>query len=374
MTFKRMLIMLGACLIVFGGIFGMKFMGSKAMNDYFDNMPTPAVTILSATVERMQWSRDVPSVGSLVAVNGTDITSQAGGIVDTIHFTAGSQVKAGDLLVSLETSTEKAELAQLKAQADIAEVNLRRARDLIKRKVMSQSEFDQTKAEAAAARAAADAQQARLDQKEVRAPFAGVLGIRQISVGEYLAAGAPMVSLQSLDPMEIEFALPEARLSMVDVGLPISVSVDAWPGESFSGQISVIEPRIDNATRNFRARGSVSNPEGKLRAGMFGRITIQRPGTDSVLAIPRTSISYDSFGTSVFVIQKAEDDAEKQVVNQRFIRIGKARGDFVEVLEGLEEGEQIASGGLLKLRNGAPVIIDNSVPTEPSLNPDVADT
>ena len=130
---------------------------------------------------------------------------------------------------------------------------------------MSQSEFDQTKAEAAAARAAADAQQARLDQKEVRAPFAGVLGIRQISVGEYLAAGAPMVSLQSLDPMEIEFALPEARLSMVDVGLPISVSVDAWPGESFSGQISVIEPRIDNATRNFRARGSVSNPEGKLQ-------------------------------------------------------------------------------------------------------------
>ncbi len=374
MTFKRMLIMLGACLIVFGGVFGMKFMGSKAMNDYFDNMPTPAVTILSAKVERMQWSRDVLSVGSLVAVNGTDITSQAGGIVEAIHFTAGSKVQAGDLLVSLDTSTEKAELAQLKAQADIAEVNLRRARDLIKRKVLSQSEFDQTKAEAAAARAAADAQQARLNHKEVRAPFAGVLGIRRISVGEYLPAGTAMVNLQSLDPMEVEFALPEAQLSLVEVGLPISLHVDAWPHDRFSGEISVIEPRIDAATRNFRARARVANPQGKLRAGMFGRVTIQRPGTDSVLAIPRTAVSYDSFGTSVYVIQNAEDDAEKQVVNQRFVRLGKARGDFVEVVDGLEEGDEIASGGLLKLRNGAPVTIDNSLPTEPSLNPDVADT
>lgn len=374
MTFKRMLIMLGACLIVFGGVFGMKFMGSKAMNDYFDNMPTPAVTILSAKVERMQWSRDVLSVGSLVAVNGTDITSQAGGIVEAIHFTAGSKVQAGDLLVSLDTSTEKAELAQLKAQADIAEVNLRRARDLIKRKVLSQSEFDQTKAEAAAARAAADAQQARLDHKEVRAPFAGVLGIRRISVGEYLPAGTAMVNLQSLDPMEVEFALPEAQLSLVEVGLPISLHVDAWPHDRFSGEISVVEPRIDAATRNFRARARVANPQGKLRAGMFGRVTIQRPGTDSVLAIPRTAVSYDSFGTSVYVIQNAEDDAEKQVVNQRFVRLGKARGDFVEVVDGLEEGDEIASGGLLKLRNGAPVTIDNSLPTEPSLNPDVADT
>ena len=374
MTFKRMLIMLGACLIVFGGVFGMKFMGSKAMNDYFDNMPTPAVTILSAKVERMQWSRDVLSVGSLVAVNGTDITSQAGGIVEAIHFTAGSKVQAGDLLVSLDTSTEKAELAQLKAQADIAEVNLRRARDLIKRKVLSQSEFDQTKAEAAAARAAADAQQARLDHKEVRAPFAGVLGIRRISVGEYLPAGTAMVNLQSLDPMEVEFALPEAQLSVIEVGLPISLHVDAWPHDRFSGEISVIEPRIDAATRNFRARARVANPQGKLRAGMFGRVTIQRPGTDSVLAIPRTAVSYDSFGTSVYVIQNAEDDAEKQVVNQRFVRLGKARGDFVEVVDGLEEGDEIASGGLLKLRNGAPVTIDNSLPTEPSLNPDVADT
>lgn len=374
MTSKRMLIMLGACLIVFGGIFGMKFMGSKAMNSYFDNMPTPAVTILSAKVERMEWDRDVPSVGTLVAVNGTDITSQDSGIVEAIHFSAGSTVEAGDLLVSLDSGTEKAELAQLKAQAEIAKINLRRSSELFKRKVVSQSEYDQIKAEEAAARAAADAQQARLAQKEVRAPFAGVLGIRQISLGEYLAAGTAMVSLQSLDPMEVEFALPEAQLSKVEPGLAIALSVDSWPGESFSGTISVIEPSIDATTRNFRARARVDNPDGKLRAGMFARVSIKRPGTDSVLAIPRTAVSYDSFGTSIYLIQSAEDDPEKLVVNQRFIRLGKARGDFVEVLDGLEEGDEIASGGLLKLRNGAPVIIDNSLPTQPSLNPDVADT
>lgn len=371
---KRMLLMIGACVLVFGGIFGMKFMGSKAMNSYFDNMPTPAVTILSAKAQRMEWSRDLPSVGSLYAVNGTDITAQADGIVEAIHFTSGAMVKKGELLVSLDTDTEKAELAQLRAQADIADVNLRRARDLSKREVLSQAELDQTKAKAAAARAAADAQQARLDRKQIRAPFDGVLGIRQINVGEFLAPGTAMVSLQTLDPMEVEFALPEAQLSLVQKGLEISVTVDAWPGESFPGQISVIEPRVDTATRNFRLRGTLANPDGKLRAGMFGRITIQRPGTDSVIAIPRTAISYDSYGTSVYVIQPAEDDAEKLIVNQRFIRTGKARGDFIEVVDGLKEGEEVASGGLLKLRNGAPVIIDNSLPTEPSLNPDVADT
>ncbi len=371
---KRMLLMIGACVLVFGGIFGMKFMGSKAMNDYFDNMPTPAVTILSAKAQRMEWSRDLPSVGSLHAVNGTDITAQADGIVEAIHFTSGAMVKKGELLVSLDTDTEKAELAQLRAQADIADVNLRRARDLSKREVLSQAEFDQTKAKAAAARAAADAQQARLDRKQIRAPFDGVLGIRQINVGEFLAPGTAMVSLQTLDPMEVEFALPEAQLSLVQKGLEISVTVDAWPGESFPGQISVIEPRVDTATRNFRLRGTLANPDGKLRAGMFARVTIQRPGTDSVVAIPRTAISYDSYGTSVYVIQPAQDDADKLIVNQRFIRTGKARGDFIEIVDGLKEGEEVASGGLLKLRNGAPVIIDNSLPTEPSLNPDVADT
>ena len=174
--------------------------------------------------------------------------------------------------------------------------------------------------------------------------------------------------------MEVEFALPEALLSQVSTGLEIGVSVDAWPGETFSGVIKVIQPEVETETRNFRLRGSLANPEQKLRAGMFGRITIHRPGSHSVVAIPRTAISYDSYGTSVYALRPAEDNAEQLVAKQRFIRVGKANGDFVEVLEGLEDGERVAAGGLLKLRNGTPVKIDDSKPLDPSLDPDVANS
>lgn len=369
-----MIVMLLACFVVFGGVFGMKYMGKKGMNAYFDNQPTPAVTILSATAQRMEWSRALPSVGSLVPVNGTDISTEADGIVEAIHFTAGAFVEAGELLVTLDARTEKAELQQLTAQAEIAAVNQRRADDLYRRKALSQAEYDQTRALATAAKAAAEAQQARVDQKEVRAPFAGHLGIRQINVGQYLSPGTPLVSLQVLDPLEIGFALPEQQFSLVEEGLPISVTVDAWPGEVFGGEITVIEPQIDTATRNFFLRGRLANSDHKLRTGMFGVVSIARPGTDSVIAIPRTAVSYDSYGTSVFAIGPSDDKPEQLTVRQRFIRLGKARGDFVEVLEGLEVGDEVAAGGLLKLRNGAPVKIDNSLSLEPSLNPVVADS
>ncbi len=374
MTKKRMFIMLLACTVVFGGVFFMKYMGKKGMEAYFNNMPTPPVTILGAVARQMQWSQDLPSVGSLVPVQGTNITTQADGIVEAIHFTGGSTVEAGTLLLTLEADTEKAELKRLQAQAEIATINQRRAEDLYGRKVLSKAEYDQTRAEAAVARAAADAQAARLAQKEIRAPFSGRLGIRQINVGQFISKGTPIVGLQALDPMEIEFALPEAQLSLVETGMPIEVTVDAWPGQRFAGEITVIEPRIEAATRNFRLRGRVANPQGKLRAGMFGRVSIQRPGTLDVVAIPRTAISYDSYGRSVYLIQPAEDAPDKLIARQRFIRIGQARGDFVQVLEGLEAGDQVAAGGLLKLRNGAPVIIDDSKPVDPQLDPAVADS
>lgn len=374
MTIKRMLIMLIACLIVFGGVFGMKYMGGKAMNDYFDNMPPKPATITSTQAQSMSWAQSIPTVGTLVAVNGTDITNEVPGIVQQIHFTGGSSVSQGDLLVSLDSGTEKAELERLQAQAQIAQTNLRRVRDLYQRKALSQSEFDQKKAEAAAAKAAAQAQQARLDQKQIRAPFDGVLGIRRINVGEYLSPGTALVGLQQLDPMEMQFSLPENQLSLVATDMTIQLQVDAWPQQDFSGTISVIEPSVDPATRNFMLRARLPNPEHKLRAGMFAKVQVQRGSSLEVVAIPRTAVKYDSYGTSVFVIGPSEDDPEQKVAKNRFIRIGQSRGDFVQVLEGLEAGDEVVAAGLLKLRNGLPVIIDNSVPVEPSLNPDVADS
>ncbi len=374
MTAKRMTIMLLACLVVFGGIFGMKFMGAKAMNDYFDNMPQKAVTIVSAKAEAMNWSQSVLSVGSIVAVNGANITTEANGIVQAIHFTGGSQVEAGDLLVSLDARTEKADLVRLQAQAAIARSNMTRSRDLHRRKALSDAEYDRARAESAAADAAVVAQQARLDQKEVRAPFAGVLGSRQVNVGDYLQAGTPMVSLQALDNIEVRFAMPENYLPLVKAGLPMTVSVDAWGDEQFPGKVTVIEPAVDAATRNVYGRGALENPEGKLLPGMFAVVRIQRGESQDVIAIPRTAIKYDSYGTSVFVLAPSEDDPEQLIAQNRFIRIGQARGDYVEVLEGLSSGDEVAAGGLLKLRNGVPVTIDNSIPIKPSLNPDVANT
>ncbi|MGJ8669209.1 MAG: efflux RND transporter periplasmic adaptor subunit [Oceanococcus sp.] len=374
MSTKRMIIMLLACLAVFGGVFGMKYMGGKAMSSYFDNMPSPAVTVLSSKVQSMRWTQSIPTVGNLVPHNGTNLTTQVAGIVDGIHFVPGSQAKQGELLVSLDARIEKAELKQLKAQAEIARSNQRRADDLYRRKVLSQAEYDRTRAEAAAADAAVDAQQARVEHKDIRAPFDGVLGIRQINVGEYLTPGTALVSLQALDPMEVEFALPENQQSQVSVGLPVKISVDAWPDSAFEGRIQVIEPAIDLSTRNMILRAQIPNPNAKLRAGMFAKVRIEKGTSIDVLAIPRTALKYDSYGTSVFVIAASEDDPEKLVATNRFIRIGQVRGDFVEVLEGLQTGDEVAAGGLLKLRNGSSVIIDNSVSIKPSLNPSVADS
>ena len=371
---KRMIIMLIACAVVFGGIFGIKAMSKKKMAAYFDNMPTPPVTIMTAQAQQMQWSQDLPSVGSIVPAQGTTVTTQVEGIVRQIHFTPGEFVDADALLISLDAGAEKAELERLQAQAEIAKINRQRAQDLHRRKALSQAEYDQAKAEAAAAHAAARAQAERVALREIRAPFAGRLGIRQVSVGQFVSKGTALVGLQALDPIEVEFSLPEAQLPKVAADMPIQVRVDAWPGQAFNGTLTVVEPRIDAQTRNFRLRGLVPNPDGKLRAGMFARVTIERPGTLDVIAVPRTAISYDSYGRSVFVIQPDPENPDRQIARHRFIRIGQARGDFVQVLEGLEAGEEVAAGGLLKLNNGAPVVIDNSLPVEPELDPDVADT
>lgn len=371
---KRMSIMLLACLVVFGGVFGMKYMGGKAMADYFANMPAKAVSIVSANAEAMSWPQIVPTVGSLVAVNGTMISTEAKGIVQAIHFTAGSEVKSGDPLVSLDARVDEADLHRLQAQAKIAQSELQRASDLHRRKVLSEAELDRKRAEAKAATAAMQAQQVRVDQKRVLAPFDGVLGIRQVNVGDYLAAGTALVSLQSLDPIELQFALPESTLSLVHAGLDVQVSVEAWPEQTFDGQITAIEPTIDPDTRNFYGRVSLKNPDKKLRPGMFARLKIQRPGNLEVVAIPRSAVKYDSYGTSVFVITASEDDPETLMARNRFVQLGQARGDFIQVVDGLKAGEQVAAGGLLKLRNNTPVTIDEKVPVTPNLKPALADS
>ncbi len=362
--------------VVFGGVFGMKWFGNKAMNDYMNNMPTPAVTVASAKASTMVWPNRLTAVGSLVAVNGADLTAEVDGVVSAIHFESGDTVKKGDLLLTLSAASEEGELKRLQAQAELAELNRTRKAQLYKGKSISKAELDTADAETNVALAAVEAQKGRLAQKVVTAPFAGKLGIRRVNVGQYLGMGAPIVTLQKLNPINVDFSLPEHYLSALEAGLPVSVLVDAYPDQVFQGQILAIEPKVNPQTRNFDLRARLDNSEMLLKPGLFATVTITLPGDNVLTVIPRSAVNYTSYGDSVFVVQaRADEDAdgatatENLEVIQRFIKLGEARGDYIAVTEGLEAGTEVASTGLLKLRNKQPVIIDNSNAPEPELHP-----
>ena len=379
MTSKRMIIMLIACTVVFGGVFGMQFMGKKAMNQFFDNMPEPAQTISSAKAQRMQWPLEIVSVGSLSAVNGTQISSEVDGVITELLFDSGQRVKKGQRLLSIDSSQQQAELQRLQSQAQLAELNLGRILDLYKQRAVSKAEVDTAKAETQTAQAAARAQQERLAKYNIVAPFDGLLGIRQVSIGQYMGLGTKIVNLQALNPIEIEFALAEKQLAELAVGQDVKVQVDAYAEEVFSGVVSAIEPQIDPSTRLFHARARLNNPDEKLRSGMFARVVIELPGTRDVIAVPRTAIKYDPYGRSVFLVQagktsEGKADNEKKVASQRFVRTGVARGDYLQITEGVADGEEVVSTGLLKLRNGQVVEVNNSITPDTQLTPPQSDS
>lgn len=380
MTQKRMLIMLIACGVVFGSVFGMKWFGNSMMRKYVENMPIPPATVSAGTVREMTWPNILHSVGNLVAVQGTDVSTEAAGIVKSIHFESGQAVEKGDLLVSLESANEQAEYERLQAQAELAQINRKRRRKLFELEAISKSDFDATVAEARASRAAVAAQKAKLEQKQIRAPFSGLLGIRKINVGQFISAGTAIASLQTLDPIDIEFALTEQSVASAQPGLLIDVLVDSLAHQVFSGEVLAVEPRIDENTRSFNLRARLSNPQGQLRAGQFGRVRLKLQGDRRLLVVPSTAINYNSYGASVFLVEDlpeadqatadAQDEPQAtQRVVQRFIKIGESRGDFVAVTQGLAAGDVVATSGLLKLRNHQPIFINNQGQPEPQLAP-----
>lgn len=383
-TVVRLAVLLLIALVLFGGVFFMKWFGNRMMVQYLENMPTPPATISATEAAEMSWDNRLEAVATLVPVNGAELTTEAAGIVQAIHFESGARVAKGALLVSLDTANERGDLKRLRAQAQLAELNRKRREQLFKLEAISKSDYDAAVAEANAAQAAVEAQAGRLAQKEIRAPFAGQLGIRKVNVGQYVAAGTPIVSLQSLDPIDADFSLPEQYTGVVQPGYQVTVAVDAYPDRMFSGEILAVEPRVDVATRNFGLRARLPNQELLLRPGQFGRVVLQLPGAREVIAVPRTAVSYNSYGTSVFVVQKKKP-AENAAVDtpvasgqppatdlevvQRFVRIGDSRGDYVAVTDGLKLGEQVATSGLLKLRNQQPVIINNDISPDTQLAP-----
>lgn len=370
---KRMIWMLIGAIVVFGGVFGVKAMMSAGMNQFFDNMPQPAAAVTAATAKSERWSDNEESVGTFVAINGTNVTTEAGGVVKSIEFEAGQPVKAGAVLVRLNTANELATLKSLEASARLAAVQRDRWRKLGQDKLVSQDEVEQRATAAATAQAQADAQRALIAQKTIRAPFDGFLGIRQVNLGQFVNPGDPIVSLQSLDPIYLDFTLPEKRMGQVLNGTRVRATVDAMPGRTFEGEVTAIQPEVDANTRNFKLQATLDNAEGNLRPGTFAHVGFALGGERNVVVIPQTAVSFNPYGNAVYVITKkkrAEGEKDMQgkpltgdklIVTQRFVKTGATRGDLIAVTEGLKPGEQVATSGLLKLRNDAEVTINNKV-------------
>lgn len=361
---KRMVLLLIATVVVFGGVLGGNLFGKRMMNEFLDNMPQPAATVSSAAAQPDQWVNSVTAVGSVAAVQGAELATQVGGIVEKIHFDSGSEVKAGDIIMTLDSAADRAELKTLQAAERLAEVERNRIRELLQRKSVSQSEYDQRQSQLEQAQARVAAQQARIEQMELRAPYDGRLGIRQVNVGAYVNAGDAMIGLQALDPIFVDFTLPEQRYSQVQVGMPVIARMDALGDETFKGTITAIEPAIDVQTRNFNVQATFTNPEHKLRPGMFARVSLDVGERRDVVVIPATAISYRPYGNSVYVLtdsgEKNEQGETLYKVVQRFVQTGQMRGSMIAITEGLAVGEVVATSGLLKLISGGFATINNS--------------
>lgn len=377
-TTLRMVLMLIAVVVIFGGVFLVKAILGKGMNDFFDNMPQPASTVTDWTAKQEQWADAQQAVGTFVAIQGTDVTTEAGGVVRELSIDVGQPVKAGAVLARLNTANELAVLRSLEASAKLAAVQRDRWQALARDKLVSQAEAEERSTQAATAQAQVEAQRALIAQKTITAPFSGVLGIRKVSLGQYLSPGDAIVSLQTLDPIYLDFTLPEQRVGQLTRGSRIRATVDALPGQVFEGEVTAVEPLVDTATRNFKVQATLANPENVLRPGTFAHVGFDTGSAQNVVVVPQTAVSFNPYGNAVYVIQevaraKGETDMQgkpltgkKLIVKQRFVKTGTTRGDLIAITEGLKAGERVATTGLLKLRNDAEVVINNKV--QPSAN------
>lgn len=371
-VFWRMIIMLVIAAVIFGGVFGWKWFTGMMMNQYFNNMPTPTIAVSATEATQDTWPREIRAVGTFKATNGVNLTTELGGIVRSLEFENGAYVETGEVLARLEVDTDQAQLAALRAAQDLAESERDRLRRLRQQNSVSESELDQAESRARQAVAEVEAQQARIEQKILRAPFDGYLGIRRVDLGEFIEPGAVIVPLRAIAPIFLNFSLPERHLSNVEAGADVAVTTDAWPGETFNGEVSSVEGSINDQTRSFLVQATFENADMKLRPGMFASVIIRWGEPRDVLMVPQTAVSFNPYGNSVYVIQ-GEGDGQGEnstlTVERRLVQTGERRGDMVAITDGLEAGDRVATSGLLKLRNDAPVKINNEIQPESDLDP-----
>ena len=337
----------------------------------------PATTVTSAVVKEEDWAPRLSAIGSVSAVQGAMLSTDLAGTVAEVKFENGAVAKKGDVLVRLDASSEEGQLRTAVADLELARNDLERTRDLAARRVISKAELDAAESKFKQKEGAVGNMRAMVGKKEVRAPFDGQLGIRQVNIGQMINAGQQVVALTALDPVYVDFALPQQELSKLSAGFEVGVHTDAVPGREFKGKLTAINSMVDTVTRNVTLQATLENPDHTLRPGMFAKIDVLLPEKQKALVVPGSAISYAPFGDSVFVIEKKKDPKtgkESQVIRQQFVRIGEARGDFVSITDGLKPNETIVSTGVFKLRNGMPVTINNDLAPKPQVNPTPVDS
>ncbi len=375
-TSKRMLIMLLIAALVFGAIYGFQLFRNSMIQKAIRGHGQPPQAVSTIVAQLQTWQPSVEVVGNLRASSGANLAAEVGGIVSAIHFESGATVQAGQVLIELNAAPQIAQLEQLKAAAALAQQNYQRDLAQLKVQAISQAVVDTDAANLKSAQAQVATQQALIAQKTIRAPFSGRLGIRQVDLGQYVAAGTALVNLQKLDPMFLDFTIPQTQISLIKVGEKISASTSALPGKTFTGRIAAIEPQIDSATRNLKVRARFSNHEGVLLPGLFATARVGDGGPQQYITLPNSAVAYNPYGSTVFIVKdagKGADGKPKLTVQQRFITTGLTRGDQVAVLSGIQAGDTVVTAGQLKLHNDTPVFVNNSIQPANNPNPVVQD-
>jgi len=364
-------------LVVFGALAGVKTLQIKKLIENGKAFVPPPESVSSAVVREDKWQGSLTAIGSVAAVQGVTITPELPGLVREVAFDSGAVVRKDDLLVRLDTTAEEAQLRALEAQADLARINVERERTLRSQNLVSQAELDTAEATLKQTTANADAVRATIEKKTIRAPFAGRLGLRQVNLGQYLDAGKPIVVLQSLEPVYVEFSLPQQELAQLKTGMRVGITTDAYPGRHFEGKLTAITPNLDQSTRSVGLQATLENPDHLLRPGMFARVAVFLSQEQEVLVIPATAVLSAPYGDSVYVIEPnsgTNGASSGLVVRQQFVRVGPPHGDFLSVKSGLKPGERIVSSGIFKLRNGMAVIENNEIVPKSDLAPRPSDS
>jgi membrane fusion protein (multidrug efflux system) len=366
---KRMVLMLSVTAAVLAGLGFIKFKQVQtaiAQASSFQPPPDAVTTIVAAQEE---WPATLTAIGTTAAVQGVTVSADLPGLVDQISFESGRSVREGDVLVVLDTRQEQAQLAAAEAQRDLARVNFERMQGLVEDGAISRADYDRAAAEAKQTEARVGEIRATIARKTIRAPFSGILGIRQVNLGQYLSAGDPIVPLQSLHPIYVNFGVPQQETARIRLGRTLRVTADDLTGVEFIGRVTAIDSVVNEATRNVQVQATIPNPDGRLRPGMFVQTAVVTGTSRSVIALPASAVSYAPFGDSVFIVgdMKGPDGQTYRGVRQQFVKLEGSRGDQVAVVSGVNAGDEVVTSGVFKLRNGAGVLVNNTV--QPTNNP-----